>query len=49
MEGKVLAMQNMGNKNRVSGTPTFFINGKMLVGAQPYSAFQQEIDAALAK
>lgn len=31
----------------VSGTPTFFINGNMLVGAQPFSAFQQAIDAAL--
>ncbi len=33
----------------VSGTPTFFINGKALVGAQPYSAFKQAIDAELAK
>ena len=32
----------------VSGTPSFFINGKMLVGAQPYSAFKQVIDAELA-
>ena len=32
----------------VSSTPTFFINGKMLEGAQPYSVFQSEIDAALA-
>ena len=30
-----------------SGTPTFFINGEILVGAQPYSAFQTAIDAAL--
>ncbi|MFN8377715.1 MAG: thioredoxin domain-containing protein [Anaerolineae bacterium] len=33
----------------VSGTPTFFINGKMLVGAQPYQAFAQMIDAELAQ
>jgi len=32
----------------VSGTPTFFINGKMLVGAQPYQAFAQIIDDELA-
>ncbi|MFH0956236.1 MAG: thioredoxin domain-containing protein [Candidatus Aenigmatarchaeota archaeon] len=32
----------------VTGTPTFFINGAKLVGAQPYEAFQQAIDAALA-
>lgn len=30
-----------------SGTPTFVINGKMLVGAQPYAAFQSVIDAEL--
>ena len=33
----------------VSGTPTFFINGIKLVGAQPYEAFKQVIDAELAK
>jgi protein-disulfide isomerase len=32
----------------VSGTPTFFINGKPLSGAQPFSAFQQVIEAELA-
>ena len=31
-----------------SGTPTFFINGKRLVGAQPYAAFQQAIEEELA-
>jgi protein-disulfide isomerase len=30
------------------GTPTFFINGKQLRGAQPFSAFKQIIDAELA-
>jgi protein-disulfide isomerase len=30
------------------GTPSFFINGKLLQGAQPYPAFKQAIDAALA-
>ena len=30
------------------GTPTFFINGKMLSGAQPFEAFKAAIDAALA-
>ena len=37
-----------GSQAGVSGTPTFFINGVMLVGAQPYSAFKQVIDAELA-
>ena len=30
-----------------SGTPTFFINGQKLVGAQPYTAFQAAIEKAL--
>jgi len=30
-----------------SGTPTFFINGVKLVGAQPYAAFEAAIEAAL--
>ena len=32
----------------VSGTPSFFINGIRIVGAQPYEAFKQAIDAELA-
>jgi protein-disulfide isomerase len=31
----------------VRGTPGFFINGQMVSGAQPFSVFQQVIDAAL--
>ena len=38
---------NMGVQVGVSGTPTFFINGEKLVGAQPYSVFQQVIDSKL--
>ncbi len=30
------------------GTPSFFINGKLVQGAQPFEAFQQVIDAELA-
>lgn len=37
----------LGKKQGVSGTPTFFINGKKIIGAQPYSVFKTEIDAAL--
>ncbi|MFQ5800857.1 MAG: DsbA family protein [Candidatus Hydrothermarchaeales archaeon] len=33
----------------VTGTPTFFINGKKVVGAQPFSVFQGIIDDELAK
>ena len=32
----------------VNGTPSFVINGKLVEGAQPFSVFQQEIEAALA-
>jgi protein-disulfide isomerase len=31
------------------GTPSFFINGKLLQGAQPYPAFKAAIDKALAE
>ena len=37
-----------GQAAGVSGTPAFFINGRSLVGAQPFSAFQAAIDAELA-
>lgn len=33
----------------VSGTPTFFINGKKLVGAQPEQAFRELIETSLKK
>lgn len=36
-----------GKKVGVSGTPTFFINGQMISGAQPKEAFQEIIDQAL--
>ena len=36
-----------GAQAGVQGTPSFFINGKQLSGAQPYPAFQAAIDAEL--
>ena len=36
-----------GNQNGVKGTPTFLINGKIVVGAVPYTSIQSTIDAAL--
>jgi protein-disulfide isomerase len=36
-----------GQKAGVTGTPTVFINGTPIVGAQPYSAFKTAIDQAL--
>lgn len=32
-----------------SGTPTFFVNGRKVVGAQPYSEFKRVIDEELVK
>lgn len=37
----------LGQKVGVSGTPTFFINGKMLVGAQPFENFKALIEEEL--
>jgi protein-disulfide isomerase len=31
----------------VTGTPTFFINGEVVSGAQPFAVFQRAIDSAL--
>ncbi len=36
-----------GSALGVSGTPSFVINGELLVGAQPFSAFKQVIDRKL--
>ena len=38
-----------GARLGASGTPTFFINGRILVGAQPISAFQKIIDSELVR
>lgn len=37
-----------GQKAAVNATPTFFVNGKQILGAQPYENFKTAIDAALA-
>ncbi len=37
-----------GVRAGVRGTPTFFINGKPIVGALPYENIRQAIEAALA-
>ncbi len=41
--------QSDGAAAGVQGTPSFFVNGVQVSGAQPFSVFQQVIDAALAK
>ena len=46
-EAEVTADMNEGIALGISGTPTFIINGEMLVGAQPYEAFETAIESAL--
>jgi len=36
-----------GKTAGVTGTPAFLLNGKLIVGAQPYDVFQKAIDDAL--
>jgi len=36
-----------GQRYGLSGTPSFFINGRLIVGAQPYEGFAQVIDEEL--
>jgi protein-disulfide isomerase len=40
---------NSASSIGVNGTPTFFINGKQVVGAQPYSVFKNIIEQELNK
>jgi protein-disulfide isomerase len=45
----VSADMEAGQKLGVTGTPTFFINGQMLVGNQPLAEFQKIIEHELAR
>ncbi len=36
-----------GRRYGVTGTPAFFINGRVIRGAQPYAQFKSQLDAAL--
>jgi protein-disulfide isomerase len=47
--GAVNADIEAGTKLGITGTPTFFINGAMLVGNQPLADFQRLIEAELAR
>lgn len=39
----------MGLSNGVQGTPTFFVNGRMLAGAQDFAVIEDAVERALAK
>ncbi len=45
---KVASDESEGRGKGITGTPTFFINGKKIEGAYPYEQFKAEVEAALA-
>ena len=45
----VAADAAQGEKLGVNSTPSFFVNGRPLVGAQPFDAFKAVIDEELAR
>ena len=44
VKAEVLDDQKLGTSLGASGTPTFFVNGRQIVGAQPFEKFKQLID-----
>jgi protein-disulfide isomerase len=46
-KGKVARDLALATRLEARGTPTFFINGRKLVGAQPSAKFEERIDAIL--
>ena len=46
-EAAVKADYDSGEKLGVNSTPTLYVNGRPLIGAQPYDAFKQVIDEEL--
>jgi protein-disulfide isomerase len=47
-QAAILGDMTAGNAVGANGTPTFFINGRKLVGAMPFESFKAVIDAELA-
>ncbi len=45
----VKAAFESGEKLGVNSTPTLYVNGRPLIGAQPYETFKQVIDEELAR
>ena len=48
-KAQIDADSQQGNSVGANGTPTFFVNGRKLVGAQPVDAFAKLVDEALGK
>lgn len=44
LKDEVAADQKLATSVGASGTPTFFVNGRQLVGAQPFDKFKAMID-----
>ncbi len=49
IQQQVLSDAQEGQRLGVSGTPSFLVNGRPLVGAQPFEAFRDLIESELAK
>jgi protein-disulfide isomerase len=49
MEARVESDAALGRQFGIDGTPSFVVNGTLVVGAQPAEAFRAAIDAALAR
>jgi protein-disulfide isomerase len=47
--GEIAADQRLADQVKATGTPMFFINGRKLVGAQPFEKFKAVIDRELAR
>ena len=45
----VRADYELGQKMGVNSTPTIYVNGRALIGAQPFEAFKRIIDEELAR
>ncbi|QSQ27030.1 thioredoxin domain-containing protein [Pyxidicoccus parkwayensis] len=48
-KAKIEADMSAGSAVGANGTPTFFINGREFVGAQPFESFKKVIDEEIAK
>jgi protein-disulfide isomerase len=49
VKDEVLTDQKVANSLGASGTPSFFINGRQLVGAQPFDKFKELIEEEIKK
>lgn len=49
IEAQVAADSADASRLGVAGTPTFFVNGKRVIGARPLADFQSAVDEALAR